>query len=226
MDFGGMFQTWLNVLTKPGEAVFEEERQSENATYATTFIWIAIAAVIAAVFSVLASLVGGLVGGGASVLGPLMDQLPPEVGEQYAQFFALSAGTGAAALGTAFCLTFILTPIFFFVGSLIYFVIAKLLGGTGEFEEQSYLLATFYAPLLVVNSVIGIVPILGGCVSFFIWIYQLVLSYFALKVSHNLSSGRALAAVLIPLFVVILLFACCFGLIFFGIFASLADSGF
>ena len=30
MDFAGMFQTWLNVLTRPGESVFEEERQSEN----------------------------------------------------------------------------------------------------------------------------------------------------------------------------------------------------
>ena len=53
MDFAGIFQTWITVLTKPSEATFEAERQKPNANLTTAIIWIVIAAVILAIFSAL-----------------------------------------------------------------------------------------------------------------------------------------------------------------------------
>ena len=51
------------------------------------------------------------------------------------------------------------------------------------------------------------IPFLG-CITIFIGIYQLVLTYYSTKVEHNLTSGRALIVVLLPLIVVLLLVFC------------------
>ena len=91
-----------------------------------------------------------------------------------------------------------MVPIGFLVGTAIYFVIAKLLGGTGDFGRYAYLNASFSAPLTILSSIISVIPVLG-CISIFIGIYQLVLTYYSTKVEHNLTSGRALIVVLLPL---------------------------
>lgn len=204
MDFGAMFQTWVNVLTKPGEATFEQERSSPQATLATAMIWIAVAAVILAIFSSISVLIGGFLNMGQLLL---TEDLPPE-------FAGLMVGAGGGGIIMVFCLTLIFAPIGFLIGSGIYFAIAKALGGTGSFEEQSYLLATFTAPIMIVNGVIGLVPFLGGCFSFFLSIYQLVLSYFAIKTAHNLDTGRAIAVVLIPVAIALFCVICLVGVVF------------
>ncbi len=203
MDFAAMFQTWMNVLTKPGEATFEAERHQPQANLTTAMIWIVIAAVVLAIGNAISTLIGSLIGGGASTMQMLLSQadLPPEVAAQ----LSASAATGAGGIVGAFCGALILAPIFFLIGSGIYFLVAKLFGGTGTFEEQTYLLAAVAAPITIVSGVVGIVPFLGGCVSFLLAIYQLVLSYFAIKVSHGLTSGKAVAVVLIP---VLIFFLC------------------
>ena len=35
-----MLQTWKNVLLRPGEEVFEDEKASPNATLGTALLWI------------------------------------------------------------------------------------------------------------------------------------------------------------------------------------------
>jgi hypothetical protein len=220
MDFANMIQTWMNVVTKPGEATFEAERHKPSANLTTALIWIVIAAVVLAITSAISAVVAGLIGGGgASMLGPLLDQadLPPEV---KAQFVAgMAGGIGGNVLG-AFCFSLILAPIGFLIGSGIYYLIAKLFGGTGNFEEQTYLLAASAAPITIVSGVIGIIPILGGCISIALTIYQLVLNYFALKVAHGLTTGKAIAVVLIP---VAILFLCiCIGAVGFATLMSAA----
>jgi hypothetical protein len=222
MDFSGMFQTWINVLTKPGEATFEAERHSPNANLTTAIIWIIIAAFILAIFSALSALISQLIGGGASMMQMLAEQadLPPEVAAQMA---VMTAGGGVAAIGVAFCYALIFAPVGFLIGSAIYFIIAKLFKGTGSFEEQTYLMATFIAPLTIISGVASIVPILGGCVSSIIGIYQLVLSYYAIKVAHQLTSGKAIGVVLIPVLIAFLCVGCSIAALLLGV-LSLAGS--
>lgn len=212
MDFAAMFQTWMNVLTKPGEATFEAERHQPQANLTTALIWVVIAAVFLAIGNALSALIGSLLGGGGSMMQMFLDQadLPPEVAAQ----LSASAATGAGGVVGAFCGALIIAPIFFLIGSGIYFLLAKLFGGTGTFEEQTYLLAASAAPITIISGLVGIIPLLGGCVGFFLAIYQLVLNYFALKVTHGLTSGKALAVVLIP---VGILFLCiCLGAVSFA----------
>jgi hypothetical protein len=221
MDFANIFQTWTNVLTKPNEATFEAERQKPNANLTTAIIWIVIAGVILAVLSAISALIAGFIGGSASMLQPLLDQadLPPEVAAQLA---TMSAGGAGGAFGT-FCFTLILAPLGFLLGSGIHFLIAKLVGGTGSFEQQTYLMATFVAPLMIVSGVVGVIPILGGCVSFFIFIYQLVLTFLAIKVVHRLGTGSALVVTLAPAVIFLLCLLCLF-LGLFGLIFSAASS--
>ncbi len=220
MDFAAMFQTWMNVLTKPGEATFEAERHQPQANLTTALIWIVIAAVFLAIGNALSALISSLLGGGGSMMQMFLDQadLPPEVAAQ----LSASAAAGAGGIVGAFCGALIIAPIFFLIGSGIYFLIARLFGGTGTFEEQTYLLAASAAPITIISGLVGIIPLLGGCVGFLLAIYQIVLNYFALKVTHGLTSGKALAVVLIP---VGIFFLCiCLGAITFATIVGAAMS--
>lgn len=224
MDFAAAFQTWMNVLTNPGEEVFEQERQSSNANLVTALIWIVIAAFVLAFFSVISTVVSSFVGGGTSMMTMMIEQmdLPPDLRNQMMQQMAMSGGLGVMAIGVTFCYALIFAPLGFLISSGIYFLLAKLFGGTGNFEMQSYLLATFMAPLYMVTAVVSVIPCLGGLLSLVISIYQLVLSYFAIKVCHNISSGAAAGVVLIPVAVFLL---CICGVIMVSFGAIFAAAG-
>jgi hypothetical protein len=219
MDFSRMFQTWLNVLTKPNEATFEAELHQPQVSLGTALIWIVIASVALAVFSTISAVIAGALGTGSSMTQMLLSQadLPPEV---QAQFAASAAVGGGTILGTL-CGTLILAPIGFLIGSAIYFGVAKIFGGVGTFEQNTYALATFVAPLMVVSGALGIIPFLGGCLSLVVSIYQIFLTYLAMKVTHRLSNGAALAVALTPV-VIALICVCLFIFVFASIIAGAA----
>lgn len=213
MNYGSWFQTWLNVTTKPGEPVFEEERAKPQANFTTAAIWVSLVALVAGVFSLIQGAIAirqlQAVGGVQGILGQL--NLPPEVMDQVNQLPAgLIPGLGRPSLGISALITGILGAIITFVvfAGLLQLV-AKLLGGTGSFSKFSYLLAAIYVPITFVSSVLGIVPLLGGCIGFILWIYQLVLAYYATRVEHKLSSGRSIIVVVAPL-LLLLIIGCCF----------------
>jgi hypothetical protein len=207
MDFGAMFQTWMNVLTHPNEQTFIDENNKPQAKLLTAIIWIMIAAVIVAIFSIFRVLISAAIGGGAGILEQIVLQfdLPPEAAEVMMQ---QAQGNLISGIIGGFCGALFGVPFSFLIGSGIYWLVAKLLGGNGSYEEQTYLLGTFTAPLMIVNGIISIIPIAGGCIAILISIYTLVLTYFALKVAHEFTSGKAIATLLIPLLIGILL-GCC-----------------
>jgi hypothetical protein len=208
MDVAGTFQTWLNVLTHPDEATFAQEQSKPNATLGTALIWIVIAAVISAIFG----FVGGalIMSSQAPMFQNMLDQmeLPPEAKSQLGAILSGGMMTGLMGAGSLFGI--ILSPIVFLIGAGILHLIARMLGGQGEYGKYAYLLALFQAPLSILQSIIGLVPFLGGCIVFISWIYSLVLTYYATKVGHGLSSGKAITVVVIPIVLAILLFACVF----------------
>lgn len=211
MDFAAMLHTWINVLTKPGEATLADELGQPQAKLSTAVIWVVIAGAIAAVFSGISAAISGLMGGTASMMAPLLEQMPPEVQSQMGQYMAKSAG-GVAGAGSAFCMTLVVAPIAFLIGSALWFGLAKLFGGTGNFEEQTYLLGTFTAPIMIITSALGVIPFIGGCIGFLVSIYQIVLTYYALKLNHNLTSGKALTVVLVPMVLLLLCMVCGIGM--------------
>lgn len=205
MDLNATIQSWMNVLTHPGEAVFAEERSRPQATIGTALIWIVIAAVISGILGWLQlQIFLGSTGGIAAMIGQM--NLPPDVAAEVNTM--MSNGMMGALMGGSGLASIIITPIGFLIGTGILFLIARLFGGTGDFGRFAYLLAAIQAPISIVSAVLGFVPVLGGCVSGALGIYAIVLTYFAIKVEHALSDGKAIATLLLPLALVILLAIC------------------
>ena len=201
MDFQSIFQTWVNVLTKPGEEVFAAERGKTSATLSTALLWIIAASVVTAVLGALQSSIYSSPMGG---FGQIVDMLPSDLQGE----FRTIAETGASG-GAAFNFAVIfLGPIFFLFGVGIYHLIATVLGGRGQYGRYAYLTATFSAPLMIVGSILGFIPVLGGCLSLILGIYQFVLTYFAVKVEYGLSQGRAIVVVIVPLLAGLILAVC------------------
>lgn len=197
MDIAATIQTWRQVVTRPGVDVFLEEARSPNANIVTALIWIVIAAVIAAIFGFLqVAMLGAGMGGMDTMFADA--GLPPEVTGQIMGLMTGGAGFGAL----------LIVPISFLIGVGITHLLAKMFGGDGPFGVFAYLVAAFQAPLGIVSSILGVVPFLGGCIGFLLSIYGLVLTYFAVKAHYGLPDGKAIAVVLIP-FVLLLLLAIC-----------------
>jgi hypothetical protein len=105
------------------------------------------------------------------------------------------------------------------LGSGIYYVFARLLGGKSKYREQTYLIALYTAPLSIYSSIFSTMTILLaslGSLNFIIAlpilimfglsIYGLYLLTLVLKEAHGLSTGRAVLAWLIP-FLMVVVFA-------------------
>ena len=153
-------------------------------------------------------------------MAPMINQmdLPPEAKTQMTQM--LSSGLMTVLVGGASLFSIVLVPIFFLISVGIYYLVARALGGSGDYGRYAYLVATYQAPISIILAVVSIIPLLGSCVSVIGWIYGLVLTYYATKVEHNLTSGKAIAVIVIPVLIVFAFFACIF-IAFAGIFAAL-----
>lgn len=182
-----LVRSWIAVVTNPSVATFDAERP--RAAMDRVFVGVLLSSFIASVGSAIGQIV----------------------------WTVLQAGMGAermeiaAGVMTAFLLPF-LGPVFsligFFIGNGVLYLLAKLLGGTGDFVVHNYLLSLLYAPLAIIGGVFSIVPVLGGLAGIPLGIYSLVLTTLALRSAHGLSTGRAIAVWAIPLAVVVGLTLC------------------
>lgn len=205
MDFAGMVQTWIRVVSGPNEATFAQEQNSSNANLQTALIWVVLAAVVTSILGFIQSLL--FASSAQGMLGMLggMD-LPPE--SQAMIDAMVQGGLFAGMSGAGALMGIIFTPILFLIAVGIVHLIATLFGGRGDFGRFAYLSAAISAPISIVNAVLAFIPVLGGCVALLISIYSIVLNYFAVKVAYSLSSGRAIAVILVPLIVVFALVFC------------------
>lgn len=205
MDVNATIQTWINVLTHPNEQTFVEEGSRPQANFTTAIIWMVITG---AVTGILGWISFNIFFGSGNGLLAMVEQmnLPPEAAAQMRQM--LSSGMMSAFVGGAGLSAIITTPLFFLLGAGIFFLIGRMLGGQGDLGRYAYLLASFQAPLGIITAILGLVPMAGGCLGLFVSLYSLVLTFFATKVGLNLTSGKAIAVIVIPVAVVLLLMIC------------------
>jgi hypothetical protein len=222
MNFSDMWQTWLKATTSPNDATFAELRLKPEANVTTAIIWMAIYGAVSAVIGVISGLI--FAGTINSTLPALLEQanLSPAEAAQAEQVLRIFTGGGLGfATGFASLVNIVVVPLMFLISVGVYFLLAKLLGGNGDFGRYAYLNAAFSAPIGILITLLSLVPF-AGCISPLISIYSLVLVYFATKAEHQMSSGRAIWVVLIPVLVVFALFGCLlFSII--GLFASLQN---
>lgn len=108
----------------------------------------------------------------------------------------------------------VMTPISFYLSVGIQNLGARLLGGKGTFSALAYLQALILVPLTAVsglNSLAVLVPYIRyafAIAGFGLSIYGIVLNVRAIKVVHNLTTGRAVGAIFLVPVIFVVLSAC------------------
>ena len=201
--WAGLPQKWLNVTTRPGVTSFVNELPTAN----WRDIWLPLLGL--AVLSAITGAISGLYTSGNFTV-------PDASAPGGSRTIHVPAGTGIGSL--------IGVPLGFFIAVGVLFVCAKIFGGSGSFLHQAYAMSLYWVPLEGITAIAGLIPVLGGIVSFLVGIYMIFEAVFAIAASHRLSTGRATAAVLLPVIVGVLL-ACALIVLFIGVIAALVNGG-
>jgi len=170
----GIFDLWIDVLTKPAKTF---KRMKGKGGLREGAMYLIVASIIAAALEV----------------GPL-----------------LADGTWAAeppvALAVGIVLmVLVLSPLMmlfrWLVVSGIFLLFSRLLGGKGKYAMQSWLIALYSAPVLVIGAVLGLIPFVSGIVDKILWAYGIILLAIALRETHGLTNKRVTLLFLISFFV-------------------------
>lgn len=144
-----------------------------------------------------------------SILGSLAAMLDPEVVAIYEEMTRQVTFTIPFLLLTIGGILFSVLVLLIYVGVLHLF--GRLFGGSGGYWNlfSAYTFASFPGiigvPVTVLGGLIGVVgSILSGLVGFAISIWVIVLQVIALRESHGLSTGMAILAYLITIFILVI----------------------
>ncbi len=185
--FGEIPPLWLKVVQMT-EDFFAQE--APRASGSNTMISVVILAVISAIISSISALLNI---GVKQVMGiSSFDQ------------DALVIGIGSGVM-CSLCGGLLGTVIAFYLGNGVTYLGARVFGGDGDYGTQTYLQSLFCVPIGIVTSavmLVNVIPIAGPCIGgvavLALTIYALILNVRAIKVAHNLTTGKAAAAVLVP----------------------------
>lgn len=84
-----------------------------------------------------------------------------------------------------------------FIAQAVLFVIARALGGAGDFATQTYLSALIFAPLFGIVSLADIIPVIDALVIAAAMVYFIVVNIFALRAAHGGEAWRVSNIVLL-----------------------------
>ncbi len=190
--FGELVQNWTKIF-RMNERFFRAELPYANA--GDTFLNVLVNTIITVIFFMIS---------GTIQFQAAMQALQSElamVGQQLPNLGVLFVGL---LIGTV-----LFTPLSFYLSVGLQFLGARIFGGRGKYGQQAYLQSQFLVPVTILSGLItlgSLLPFVGcvlGIVGLALWIWTIILTVRSLKVAHNLSTGRALLAVLaIPLLLI------------------------
>jgi hypothetical protein len=215
VTFPYMLNASMAVLRRPAVGTFEEYEKN-NLQWAT--IYVAIAAVVSAILGAIAF----------TIQRPYIEQQLRDAETQLGGQIDLTGALASRSIVGAIFSGLLGTLIGFFIFLGIVYLIGRAFGGTGNFGELAFDMSLFWAPLMVVRSLISVIAIgplafLTGLISLVIAIYNLYLTYLAIQSGMNLPKNKALYVILI-IFGVILLIGVCVFVVFAAALAALFSS--
>jgi hypothetical protein len=110
--------------------------------------------------------------------------------------------------------TVIMTPLSFYANVGLQYLGVRVFGGVGDFKGHAYLMALIQVPTTFLGAVISLlsfVPVIGfigGLAGFGLSIYTLVVTIRAVKVVHNVTTGRAIGGMLAVPLALSIIFGC------------------
>jgi hypothetical protein len=180
----GLIQTWLSFFGMT-ENLFlaEQEKANTEDTLLSVLVY--------TIATVVISMVTGFV---------QFQQITTLMGEQLPQL--------GFNLGTIFFIiligTVIMSPISFYLTTGMQYLGTRIFGGSGDFKTHAYLLALVMVPATVLGGVVSLlafIPVIGflaGLAGFGISIFTIFLNVRLIKSAHNVSTGQAVASIIIP----------------------------
>jgi hypothetical protein len=147
--------------------------------------------------------------------------------------FGPRGGIGAILIGML-CVAPVLAALSTLVFALVVAVVqwlARMFGGTGNYDQLAYALAAIAAPVTILTGILnllGAIPYVGFCfglLGFLAAIYVLVLQIMAVKGVNHISWGGAIGAYFIPVLVLGFLCACLFGVSFAALIPIIRQMG-
>jgi hypothetical protein len=201
-------QYW-RILTKPGAATFAEEMGKAR----WDIIWTQILG-LSLLSALLASLVWFIL---VVFITALFNAQPTAPGELSPSDFT---GLLFLPIPLVAAATFVFGLGGFFLGQGIIYGLAKAFGGQGTFMAQTYTTLLYQVPIGIGVALLSLIPFVGYFSSV-ASIYGYILETFQLMAVHRLSTGKAIAVVLIPIAAGILLVIGLVALYFFFIFSVL-----
>ena len=167
-------EVWIRALTQPSEATYETLLQDPKASGKRGYGWMAISAFVSLVVSILFAMVLSMI------------------------FAVDSTGTMSEALGGALgvivCggpVTAVLAVLGVAIGAGFSNAVARMLGGTGIYDDVVYLMCAYNAPLSLIGGVLNALPIVGPYLAYVPIIYSFVLNIIAMKASHKFKWWQA-----------------------------------
>ena len=91
------------------------------------------------------------------------------------------------------------------LSTLVTFILAKLLGGTGTFSEQFFQFSYPNGGKTVIQNILRIIPCIGPILEYLLEIFYLYPAFIIYKRVHKLSDARAALLVAIPIIVLMLI---------------------
>ena len=151
-------------------------------------------------------------------------------------FSGISAGGSPSLAGGIVTLVTIavLTPILYviggFIGSAVFFVLAKILGGKGSYTMQTHAFALVMCGAALLSlpfQILGVIPLIGmvfELAMMLIMLYALYSYYRAIKAVHQLSQMRAIAVIVLPIIVLVVLMVVLLGAAFLAILGTVGSA--
>lgn len=177
-----LVDTAKKLITAPGEA-FAEVR--EKGDYMSPVLFAVILGTVGAVFGQIWNLVFG-----GAMNAWMIGMMPPEMRDQMAE--AMAPTVAGVVFGIVLAPIFVLIGVF--VGGAIYHLFLLLVGGTKESTAgfEGTVRSVSYAS---VAGLAQIIPFAGPIIAI---VWGVVLNVIGLSRIHRTSTGRSLAAVLLP----------------------------
>jgi hypothetical protein len=106
---------------------------------------------------------------------------------------------------TVVLLQLVFTPVSFLAAGGVLYMIARVSGGRGTFLEQIYTTLLFGVPLVILSYLLLLIPATSRWLPYLPHLYSLVLFVISLMAVHQLSRGKAIAVILIPIIIPLVL---------------------
>jgi len=187
--FGEIPALWLKFFNMT-EAFFADE--APRASAGNTLLSVVVYTIIGSILIAISNLINQAVFGG---------MLARSLGGSGAR-----SGIGNVFCG--FCVGLFVIIIAFYLNNALTYLGARVLGGHGSFGTQAYLASLFVVPLGLISALVNLIPCLGALVSIALAIFGIILYVRVMKVTHELTTGKALISIL-WIAIVAILFGCC-----------------